>query len=135
VDLGSAEYRSSGTVNPQGPVTSVPSSANIDFSASGFTLGGVGSLPLGEMFDVHARFGIFFSDMEIDIGTAIATASDSENLSASSEDLYYGVGAALHVGANWSFSADWQRYADVGDEDESGEGDIDALSLSIMFRF
>lgn len=133
VDLGSAEYRSSGTVNLSGSVT--PASFNMDFSSTGFTVATLGSLPLGEMFDVHARLGIFFSDMEIDMSTTIGTGSASDQLSASSEDVFYGLGAAWHFGGNWSLSGDWQRYDAVGDEEETGEGDIDVLSLSLAYKF
>lgn len=134
IDLGAAEYRSSGTVNPPGPVLSAPATANIDFESAGFTLAGVGSLPLGDMFDLHSRIGIYFADTEISVGLTMDSVGARETLSGSSQDVFYGIGAGLHVGTNWSFSLDWQRYADVGDEDKTGEGDIDTLSLSLMYR-
>jgi hypothetical protein len=43
VDLGAAEYRSSGTVNPPGPIAVAPATANIDVESKGFTLRGIGS--------------------------------------------------------------------------------------------
>jgi OOP family OmpA-OmpF porin len=135
VDLGNAPYRSSGNVNPPGPVASTPASANIDFSSTGITIAAVGSLPLGEMFDLHARLGLLFADTEIDLSTAIGTGRASDTLSSSSEDALYGIGAALHVGASWTLSVDWQRFVDVGDEEETGEGDIDLLSLAAAYRF
>lgn len=133
-DFGTAEYRSSGTVNPPGPTTSAPASYSVDFAVNGFTIAAVGAIPLGEMFDVHARAGMLFSDMEISQTATIGTASASETYTADSRDLLYGLGVGLRLKERWSFSLDWQQFKDVGDEDETGESDLDTLSLGVVFR-
>jgi OOP family OmpA-OmpF porin len=133
-DFGAAEYRSSGTVNPPGPTPSAPASYSVDFAAKGFTVAAVGAIPLGEMFDIHARAGILFADMEISQTASIGAGSASETYSADSRDLLYGLGVGLHLKERWSFNLDWQQFKDVGDEDETGESDLDTLSLGIAFR-
>ena len=47
---------------------------------------------------------------------------------------FFGLGAGLNFGPQWSINLDWQRFKDVGDEDDTGEADIDRLSLGVIFR-
>ncbi len=134
IDFGTMEYRAAGTVNPPGPATSAPASYSADFEVAGFSVAAIGSVPLGQMFELHARAGALFAETEFSQVATIAGATGFDNLSADSQDLFYGLGAGLHVGENWSFSLDWQQFKDVGDEDESGETDVDRVSLGVIFR-
>lgn len=133
-DLGSFPYRSSGTVNPPGPIVSAPASLNIDFETAGFTLAALGIAPIGEVFDLHGRLGVFFADTEMTVTGSSTGVSVSEDVSASSQSLFYGVGAALTFAEKWTFSLDWQQFKDVGDEEEIGEADVDLISLSVIYR-
>lgn len=134
IDFGTAEYRSSGIVDPLGPQTPQPASYSADLEVKGFTAAAVGTLPLNQMFELHARLGVLFADTEISETAAISTTSLSDSFSADSQDLFYGVGAGFHLGQNWTFSLEWQQYKDVGDEDETGETDIDRVSLGVIFK-
>jgi OmpA-OmpF porin, OOP family len=133
-DLGAAAYRSSGTLALPGFPGTVPATLNIDFESSGFTLAGVGAIPMGDAFDLHGRLGILFADTEITESGATTGFSDSETFSASSQEVFYGVGAGFHFGGNWSISFDYQLFKDVGDEEETGEEDLDVLSLAVSYR-
>lgn len=134
VDLGTAEYRSTGTVNPPGPVASAPASYALDIEAKGFSAAALGSIPLGKSFDVHGHLGLLFSDTEFSQRANISTTSAAESFSANSQDVFYGIGAGLHLGERWAFSLDWQQFKDVGDEEETGEGDVDRLSLGVTYK-
>lgn len=134
VDFGTSEYRSSGTVNPPGPVTSVPASYGADFEVKGFTAAALGAVPLGEKFDLHAQLGLLFADTEITQTASIGGDSATDSFSANSEDVFYGVGVGLHLGSNWSFSLDWRQFKDVGDDEETGESDVDRISLGVTYR-
>lgn len=134
VDFGTAEYRSTGTVDPIGPVGVQPATYSADFEVKGFTAAAIGVLPINQMFDVHARLGVLFADTEITQTASISGARASDSFSANSQDFFYGLGAGLHLGPHWSFSLDWQQFKDVGDDEETGEADIDSLSLGVIFR-
>lgn len=134
IDFGTYEYRSSGTVNPPGPVTSAPASYSVDFEVKGFTAAALGAVPLGEKFDLHGQLGLLFADTKISESASIGAVSFSDSFSANSEDVFYGVGAGLHLSPNWSFSLDWQQFKDVGDDEETGESDVDRISLSVVYR-
>jgi OOP family OmpA-OmpF porin len=134
VDLGTAEYRAAGTVNPPGPVTSVSASYSADFEVSGFTAAAVGTVPVGQMFQFHGQAGVLFADMEISQTAFIGSGAGSDSLSADSRDYFFGVGAGMNIGEQWTLNLDWQRFKDVGDEDETGETDIDRISLGVIYR-
>ena len=141
VDLGTAEYRSTGTVNPPGPVISAPSAVDIDVESKGITVAALGSLPLGGGFDLHGHLGFLFAETDLSVivrgGPAVGTGGDSLD----SIGGYFGAGAGFNVGDHWSLSLDWTRYDNVSDEDEDDDArteagfDIDAVSFSAMFRF
>lgn len=141
LNLGAAEYRWTGTVNPPGPTVSAPAAVNIDVETKGFTLAGIGSLPLGDVVDLHGRLGFFFAETELSVDVGIGPGAGADSDSLDSEGVLFGVGAGFHLGEHWTLSVDWTRYDNVGDEDEDDDADteagfdIDALSLSGMFRF
>jgi OOP family OmpA-OmpF porin len=141
LDLGAAEYRSTGNVNPPGPVLSAPAIVNIDVESTGFTLAALGSLPVGSLVELHGRFGLLFAQTDLNVGVRIASSGGSDTQSLDSIGAFYGVGAGLNISEHWSLSLDWTRYDNVGDEDEDEDVsteagfDIDAISLSATFRF
>jgi OOP family OmpA-OmpF porin len=141
IDLGAAEYRSTVIVNPPGPVVSLPVAASIDVESTGFTLAGLGSLPVGNFFELHGRLGLFFAQTDLSLTANVASTSDGDTETFDSIGGFYGVGAGFNFGEHWSLSLDWTRYDNVGDEDEDDDVsteagfDIDALSISAMFRF
>jgi OmpA-OmpF porin, OOP family len=141
MNLGATEYRFRGQVNPPGPISSVPASLSMDIESTGITLSGIGSIPLGSIFDLHGRLGLFISDTELKVGTTIENSGGSDSEKLDSESVLFGVGGAFHIGNHFTVSLDWTRYDNVGDEDEDDDADteagidIDLLSLSAMFRF
>jgi hypothetical protein len=137
IDLGVAEYRSVGTFNPPGPVVSM----DMDVESKGFTLAGLGSLPLGNVVDLHGRLGFLFAKTDLSVTARIDSATGTETEKLDSIGAFLGVGAGFNFGAHWSLSLDWTRYDNVGDENEDDDVstqagfDVDALSFSAMFRF
>jgi OOP family OmpA-OmpF porin len=135
LDLGSPSYRADVLFEPLGVPPAIDAFMNIEFNATGFTTAFVGSLPLGEMFDVHGRLGIFFSETEIEIRVGDDQFSETQRITGDDTDIFYGAGAALHLGPSWSLSLDYQLYNDVGNEDNTGETDVDSVTLAAMYRF
>lgn len=131
VDLGAGKYRASGTVNPPGFTPSMPASFSGDSEVSGFTAAAVGTLPIGQMFEVHARAGMLAADVD---ASETSSIFGSSRYSSDSRDFLIGLGAGLHFGQQWSISLDWQQFKDVGDEDVVIETDIDRISLGVTYR-
>jgi OmpA-OmpF porin, OOP family len=134
LDLGSSEYRAAGPVFVPG-VGIVDGSMGVDISAKGPTVAAAAFLPLGQKFDLHGHLGMFFSDTTLDIGVSLDDESESDEVSAKSRDVFAGVGAAFHLTQTFAVSLDYSVFKDVGDENETGEGDIDSLRLGIQYKF
>jgi hypothetical protein len=128
-------------VNPPGPVVSAPAAVDIDVESQGFTLAALGSLPVGNIVDLHGRLGFLFAKTDLSVAVRVSPVSGADTETLDSIGAFYSVGAGLNFGEHWSLSLDWTRYDNVGDEDEDDDAtteagfDIDALSVSAMFRF
>jgi OmpA-OmpF porin, OOP family len=92
----------------------------------GFEAAGVGMLPLGGGFSVLARGGLFSWKAELKGPTGSADASGT--------DLTYGVGAKFDFNRDFSVRAEWQRYKDIGDPNTTGQGNVDFIGASLVYR-
>jgi len=93
VDLGKFKYNYNG---------GAAGSAGIDYKVSGFTVSGIGALPVSEDFSLFGRVGAFGSTAKFSLASAtgnVATALANAGFGVGSGDsankttLYYGVGA------------------------------------------
>jgi OmpA-OmpF porin, OOP family len=135
LNLGKAQYRSQGEVIPPGSATVSDATLDIDLSAKGPTLALVGFLPLHERFDLQARAGVFFADTTFDVAASIDGSRASDDFSADSQDFYFGIGATFYVTSQFALALDYTKFKDVGDEDETGEADVDSITGGIIYRF
>lgn len=122
IDLGK------GTIGISGPPGV---GGNAVWEATGFNLALVGTLPVNNEFGVLGRIGIFRWDLDFNV----SGVGGSTSASASGTDLTYGVGVKYDFNKTIGMRAEWEKFKDVGDENETGQGDIDLLSLSLVFRF
>lgn len=100
-----------------------------DPSADGATLSAVARAPIGDKFSVYGKFGAFFWNMDRDAVGGLPSASDD------------GVSPLAGVGLGYSFTErvegrlEYDRFFDVGEQDTTGQTDIDALTVGVAFRF
>lgn len=125
-DVGSAKYHAEGLVIPPGGVSPEPDAFNADLSAKGPTLAAVGTLPLNDRFSLQGRAGLFFADTTIEF--------DGGEVSENSNDVFLGIGAAFEINPRLSLSLNFVHYKDVGDEDETGEADVNVVNLALTTR-
>lgn len=132
IDLGELTYKANGTVR-RGLATA-PGSVKISGGSKGPAIAALAILPISDTFEIYARGGTLFSDTEVSASLRIGNDSGSDSLSENAVDSFVGVGAAVNFGANWSGRLEYTRYLDVGDEEETGEQDVDLLSVSFIYR-
>ncbi len=129
VDLGKITGSASGTV------LGTPVSVNADVKAKGFNVSLVGSLPVSNEFSFMGRIGLFRWDIDAtasaNVGGFPGSASESDN----GVDLSFGLGAQYDFSKKAGIRAEWERFQDVGNQDTTGQSDVDLLSLSLVFRF
>ena len=114
-----AGYHNFGRFDQTFDISGAPT--DVSLKADGFTIGGIGSLPLGDRFALFARAGVFFWDGDADInGVTQATPGDT--------NLYLGVGARLALTETLSMIIDASSY----DLDETSAS---VWSVGLHIRF
>jgi hypothetical protein len=144
--LGEASYRLPVAITET--VTNVTSGASasgnfigertMQFTSAGPTISALGMLPLGQYFDLHLRGGIYLADTRVtnrirDIEFNSGNIAH-RRVDASQTELFAGIGGAWNINENFVLRAEYQKYLDVGDDEKTGESDIDVINLSVMFK-
>jgi OmpA-like transmembrane domain len=134
VNLGEGLYEANMTVTDGIEVAPVEVSARV--VSSGPTAAVLGILPLGERFDVHAKAGLLFADTRFRsrVRDVAFDANVLHDESRSSEaETFVGVGGTWNINDSYSVRFEYQRYLDLG-SDDTGEGAVDMVGLSVVFR-
>jgi OOP family OmpA-OmpF porin len=112
---------------------------DIGADTAAFNLGVKGILPLDDGFSLHARAGLSFWDVDIEVKNSftpgvVYKGSDSGN------DFYYGVGAQYSVNEKLSIGLEYTvaKYEVKPDGDLKGNDEdleLDTLALTVSFNF
>lgn len=116
-DLGEAKF--SGT--PSGTA-----------EVNGMTMQVIGTLAINPSLAVIGRGGMNFLNLEKN-GTIAGTPTNNEGDTDVAWSL--GLGAQYNLSKSVGLRAEWERYFKVGDEDTTGEIDIDLISASLVYTF
>ena len=92
----------------------------VKFEVDGIGAAGVGSLPVSDMFSVHAKLGIWAWDAEARAG---AVSADDDGA-----DIMFGLGGSYTPGGAFSVRLEWERY--TADSD-----DADLFAISGVYHF
>lgn len=133
VDLGETRYRASGLLDTGDGF--IDADLDLDIGATGPALSVLGLLPVGQNWDLYARLGVFFADVEAGVSLTDGFESASESVSDSGEEFFYGVGAAYNFAQRFAVRAEFTQYKDVGNEESVGEADVNLLSLGVTYTF
>lgn len=122
-------YVDFGKVTASGTVLGVPVSARAE--ANAFELLAVGTLPLTDRFSLYGKAGLFRWDAKAE-GTVLGITVRER---AKDIDLTFGAGLKYHFTRNVAGRLEFQRYNNVGDEDRTGQVDINIWSIGLQVRF
>lgn len=103
---------------------------NRELETRGPSVSALGILPLLDQWSVYLRAGVLFADMEV----SNSLGGSSSSITFGSDSFLWGAGTQFDWGKHWSVRLDFQRFESVGEENGSGEADIDLLSLGVIFR-
>jgi OOP family OmpA-OmpF porin len=131
VDLGELSYNADVVLLG----TSVPGSVDVTFASKGPLGSALGIWPINDSWDVYARAGIYISDTKLKATVSLLNVTDSETESKASVDSMIGLGTAVHLGNHFSLRLEYQRFGAVGDEDTTGETNIDLVNAGFLVRF
>jgi len=120
-DLGQTTVKGSGTF------FGVPAIVSGEWDTSAFFGAVVGVLPVSENFSLFGKAGLAYWD--VDLKGAGGSESDS--------GLGWMAGAGLQFDINRTVGlrVEWENYFDVGDDNKTGQSDVQLLSAGVVFRF
>jgi OOP family OmpA-OmpF porin len=113
-------------INLGEPSGAVVPGVNVDASVDGFAPYVVGTIPLGEWFEVYGRLGYFFYDATVGVEDEIDGRAEFDE---ESEDLVYGAGIGANIGEKLNLRFEYERF------DLQGVDDADSLWLTAAWRF
>jgi len=96
-----------------------------------FSLAAIGVLPLGgSRFSLLGKLGVYSIKTEARLTGPAGFLSDSDR----NQNLLVGLGASYDFASKFGVRAEWERFLDVG-SDSVGKGDIDMMSIGLVYRF
>jgi OmpA-OmpF porin, OOP family len=113
-------------INLGKPSGAVVPGFNVDSSVDGFAPYVVGTIPLGNWFEVYGRLGYYFYDATVGVENGI---DDRVEFDEESEDLVYGAGIGANIGERFNVRFEYERF------DLQGVDDADSLWLTAAWKF
>jgi OOP family OmpA-OmpF porin len=114
--------------------------ARIEADVSAMTVAAVGTLPIGDMFELYGKLGMAFwnGDLQASVTGNLCDELEavgercSESTDDDGEDFYYGVGAGINIGERFNVRIEYEIF-----EIDPRNVDVDAnfLSASAVYRF
>jgi len=126
VEFGYSDF---GKADASGVVLSVPVTA--EWKATAWDVSMLGMLPVADNFSVFGRLGIAMWNVDLDVNASGFPASQS----ASGADPVYGVGVEYNFTKQFGLRGEWARYSNVGDDNSTGQTDVDVTGVSVLYRF
>ena len=129
IDFGTTDVAEHYTLSNTSPIP-FPTELNVDYSShvTGPALSLLGTLPMGENFELYLRGGAFFGSREIktDFGTLNADFASTVWLA--------GAGVTWSFANRWAIRAEYQQTGKLGESLVSGETELQRMSLSALFK-
>jgi opacity protein-like surface antigen len=139
LELGEAKYSASGDIFDTFTKETVAADIGMSMDSSGFALSVLGILPIQEVWEVYARLGMYFGDTEADFSVTLddgfETITESMSESKSEEEFFYGIGGGYTFNETWNVRVEYTIFQDIGDEDLTGEADVDRFVIGLNYRF
>ena len=128
------------TASASGFIDGAPASAGGDVKAYAIFIDAVGFLPAGsnEDFSVFGKAGLAYTKTKLNAsGSAPGIGISSVSVSESDSEVVpkLGLGAQYYVTRNVALRAEYDIYFNVGDEDKTGESNVQVVSATLTVGF
>jgi hypothetical protein len=129
IDFGTTDVAEHYTVDNIGSPVPFPTVFTLDYSShvTGPALSLLGTLPMGENFELFLRGGAFFGSREFN--TSFGT-----NAKFASTVWLAGAGVTWSFAKRWAIRAEYQQIGKLDESLVSGETELQRMSLSALFR-
>jgi OOP family OmpA-OmpF porin len=124
-DLGQQDYKARYT----------GADAKLETSVEGWNIDGLLILPVSSGVSFLAKIGAIDAKVEQKVSVSGGGLSDSETVKETKVKPKFGLGLGYQFHDSVAARLEWERYYKLGDEDETGEIDVDFYSLGLSFHF
>lgn len=84
---------------------------------------------------LYGKLGLAFMRTEMTVRAYNATTSAENSVSSSSLVLVPGLGLSVDITSSFGLAVELERYMSVGDQEKTGQSDVDVASAGLYFRF
>lgn len=137
VDAGEASLAETYSGTPTTTPTRIDFSRSYRVHARGPAVSLLGTLPLGDKWDLFVRGGVFFAEQEIESRISLVGAAVPGTLRTdrdySDEVVSVGAGVQWAFLPRWTARLEYQRTDELKANDIMGESRLDQASLSVLF--
>jgi len=120
-----AGYTKLGEVHMRGTFLGVPGTAKV--VANGFEMVGVATMPVAAQFAAYGKAGFLRWDVDL--------SGDGGSIGETGTSITFGLGFQYNFTKRLAARAEWQRYSDVGNDNTTGNSDVDVLSIGLVIKF
>ena len=112
------------------PVPAQTLSAKVEVNDTLY-LAAVGIVPLGDRFAIFGKVGFYSAEADLTVCGGAGCVSEKER----DENWMYGLGIDLFFTRQWGMRAEWERFTNVGSDQTGGKGDVDLISVGVIYRY
>jgi opacity protein-like surface antigen len=80
-------------------------------------------------------FGDTDADFSVTLDDGFESVTESMGDSESEQEFFYGVGGGYTFNETWNVRVEYTIFQDIGDEDLTGESDLDRFVIGLNYRF
>lgn len=125
VDLGKFKYNATFT----GGV------ASAEVKAKGWNIDVVGIAPLNDAFSLLGKIGLIRAKVDATVAATGPGGSASGSDSATKWKTTFGFGVSYNLTKTVAIRGEFERFLKLGDNNTTGEGDVDLYSVGIVAKF
>lgn len=114
---------------------------NVENKVDGWNVAALAFIPGLERIGAFIKGGVYYYDQDVEgvVGTDISPPPGNDRVDSQRSDPagYFGAGFRLPISDNLQMSLEWERFLDVGDDDNfaAGETDYDFFSVGGVWLF
>ena len=103
--------------------------------AHGFVFAGTGTYPFNDAWSGFLRFGAIVGHVEDEVSGTGSLAVLNGTTSSTDWKVTWGLGVNWKFDPNWSVRAGWDQYSSLGNQNKTGENDVNLLSIGVVYHF
>jgi opacity protein-like surface antigen len=109
--------------------------AAASWHAKGPAVSVLGSWPLASRWDVYARAGALWAEMDATLQLQGVPSAGRTKARTTTTELIWGIGAAYQATPQWTVRVEYQQVPDLGDGPRSGEFDVERYTLGWVYSY